>query len=184
MTLLLSSQYADPTALAVGESSLPRLLAANGGSNTGSGTLRFTHFTATKSETITQLRLLTGNTAAAATPTLVRAGVYSEAANGDLTLVGAIPSDTSLFASGAAVYTRTLSASFQKVAGQRYAVGVLVVTGAAPPTLMGSVLPNSPEGGMSPRVGTLLNSQTDLPASVPNASLVGAASMHYVVLLP
>lgn len=151
---------------------------------TGNQTVRLTYFTARKSETVTQLRLVGGATAAGATPTLVRAGVYSVAANGDLTLVGGIANDPSLFAAVSTSYVRALTAPFDKVAGQRYAVGVLVVSGATTPTLTGHPALSPSEAAIAPRIGALLGGQSDLPAFIAAGALGDAAHLPYVVLLP
>lgn len=155
-----------------------------------SGTLRLTYFRAAVTETIGKIKLISGGTAAGATPTLARVGVYSEAANGDLTLVAAIASDTTLAASAGASYTRNLTAPWSKVRGQRYAVGVLFVTSAAMPTFPG--IPGQAAGGLigaematTPRWTASLAAQTDLPASIPAGSLASSGiGMIFTGLLP
>lgn len=177
----------DSHGLTTGEETFSRLFAtANGASLGSSGSLRLTYFTAKESETISQLRLISGTTAAGATPTLVRAGIYTEAANGDLTLVASIVNDTTIFAGASTAYTRSLSVALAKVAGTRYALGVIVVTGAAVPTVAGFALgtPMGAESGLAPRVAAAWGSQTDLPGSVPVGSLTSSTSMLYAALLP
>ncbi len=173
----------DPDALTTGESTMRRREAA-GSVNTTSGIMRLGYFTARKTEVVTQVRLVSGGTAAGATPTLCRAGVYTVAANGDITLVGSIANDTALLATTFTQYTRSLSVAFTKTAGIRYAVGVLVVTGATAPTLMGTVLPVAAEVGAAPRLSAFVSGQSDLPGSVVVASVTDSAHDPYVVLLP
>lgn len=172
--------------LASGEATLARDVTFSTAIPTASGNLRLTYFTATRSEIVNSVRLIEGATPAGATPTLVRVGIYTVAANGDITLVASTPNDTALL-SGAAgtVVTKALSSPLLKVAGQRYAVGILVVTGATAPTVVGigSNLPAT-ELGMSPRLCAIIGSQTDLPASVVAGSLSNTTVMAYVALIP
>lgn len=155
---------------------------------TGTGTLRLTYFTARKTETTTQIRVWTATTAAGATPTICRVGLYSIATNGNGTLVASIANDTSLFAAASTPYTRSWSVSYAKVAGQLYAMGILVVTAATAPTLMGSAPSQAASNEMfnqTPRKSAALASQTDLPGSFTNASLgASLAIRHYGAILP
>jgi hypothetical protein len=174
----------DPNALAVGESTIPRYLATLTTGNPGTGRLTLAYFTATKAETVTSIKTITGGTAAAATPTLCKMGVYSVADNGDLTLVGQTANDTTLFAAASTAYTRALATSFTKVAGQRYAFAQLVVTAAASPTFVSSPGGNNAETGVAPRMSGSLTGQTDLPASIASGSVAAWSSPLYAVLLP
>lgn len=152
-------------------------IASNAITYPASGGVQLQYFTADKTETINTLTAYTGTVAAGATPTLVRYGVYSVAANGDLTLVASTPNDTTLLAATNTAYPKALSASLAKVAGTRYATAIIVVTAAALPTfhgqqltattVMNTLLRDSP-----PLVGRLTG-QTDLPASITAASLIG-----------
>lgn len=177
--------YTDPNALETGEATIPRFL-ASASLTTASGSMRLTYFTATKTETVTSIRLGTTGTAAGATPTLVRFGLYSVAANGDLTLVASTVNDTTIFAAANTWYTKAVSTPYAKTKGQRYAVACLVVTAAAAPLLVSA--PNmggsSAESALAPRIGAALNSQTDLPASVTSASLATSAQMFYAAVTP
>lgn len=179
-----------PDPLTVGEATLPagRDDATSASVTLTSQQLRLTYFTARKTETITQVRLLAGVTAAAATPTLIRAGIYSvNPSTGDLALLAATASDTAIFAAANTRYTRSLTSSLAKVAGTRYALGMLVVSAAAMPTLIGKLtvagaLPL--ESAELPRICALLSGQADLPSTVTDASLTSTASTQYAVLLP
>ena len=63
-------------------------------------------------------------------------GVFSVDSVGDITPITNTANDTSLFAAPYGTYTRALVSPWQKVAGVRYALGVLVISGAATPTLL------------------------------------------------
>lgn len=175
-----------------GESTVPRALVDNSSSSglrLDSGVLRLTYFTAKKTENITQLRVITGNPAAGATPTLVRFGVYSVAANGDLTLVASIANDTTLLSTTFSRFTRSLSATWAKTQGQRYAFGGLCVTAAAAPILAGAITSafNAGEAAEEPRLTGTVTGQTDLPASILAASVgttTNAFGLVYGALLP
>lgn len=146
------------------------------------GFLYLAYFTARITATVTNV--VTYVTAiAAATPTICRIGVYSVAGNGDLTLLNSTTNDTTLWnATGA--NTKALSSTWSKVKNTRYAVGTIVVTAAAGPTLVGNVIPGLSATaytvlGNAPRVVGTLGSQTDLPSSVTEASLVGSTVFRW-----
>jgi hypothetical protein len=187
-----SLDYLVQQRLTDGGGNIPRNLVSSASAGLVSQRLTLTYFTAQKSAPITKLRTFSGATAAAATPTLCRIGVYSVAANGDLTLVADIASDTALWASQNAAYTKNLSATWNMQAGQRYATGYLIVTATTAPQLVGTLL-GSDSGGFReeiasvaatatlPRMAAGIASQADLPASLTNAQLnVAVASLHYV----
>jgi hypothetical protein len=146
------------------------------------GQMRLGYFRAHRTEAITKVRIAC-TTAAGATPSLIRVGVYSIAANGDLTLVAATTSDTSLLAATATEYEKALSATWNKVAGQWYATALLVKTAAASPAIaaesFGSPALTAAVNGR-PRLAALLGSQTDLPASITSASLSAGQFIPYV----
>jgi hypothetical protein len=154
--------------------------------------LRLTYFTSRKSETTTQVRVISGGTAAGATPSLVRIGLYlidPSTQNG--TLVAATSSDTSVFATANTAYTRSWASPYAKIAGLRYALGILIVTAAATPTFTGQSYvtgnPASAEFALYPRKHAQLGSQSDLPSTFTNASLTasnGSGGRHYGVILP
>lgn len=169
--------------LTVGQGTAERTDTSSAGQSTGTGNLRLAYFTARKSDLVTQVRAISSGTAAGATPTLVRFGLYSIAANGDGTLVAATVNDTTIFAAASTAYTRNLSASYQMVLGQRYAAGILVVTGATAPTILGGNIGDSNEFAMAPRINGVIVGQADLPASF-LALAGGAATRPYMVFLP
>jgi hypothetical protein len=165
----LEWRAADPDALLAGVTTLPRHVM---GQNTNvalgaaSGNLRLAYFTAPRAEVWTQVGWVGGTVAAAATPTLVRWGLYSVAANGDLTLVASTPNDTTLFAVASAVGAKSFSVAYAAVAGQRYAIGILVVSGVAIPSIQGVSLNQATvQASLAPRITGVIPAQADLPLS-------------------
>lgn len=168
-----------------GEETFERLFMSSSGSPTStSGRLILGYFTARKTETTANVRVISGNVAAAATPTLCRIGLYTEAANGDLALVASTANDTALFASTFTPYVRAWTASYAKVMGQRYALGILVVSGAAMPALYGNGGVSSSEAAIAPRLCGMVTGQADLPVSVLAASVAANNACPYGVVLP
>ena len=174
---------ADPDDLTSGESTLSRRAIMNGATLT-SGIVRLTYFTAKKTETINSVRVGTYTTAAGATPTLCRIGIYSVDGSGNLTLVASTANDTALFAAASTTYTKALSASWSKTAGQRYAVGVLVVTAATAPTIQGQILSLGDELGQAPRLAGARAGQSDLPSSITAGNVVDTTHQCYVAMVP
>lgn len=179
--------YLTTQALTVGEATMPRDLAFSSITMT-SQSLRLAYFTALKTEAISQVRVITLGTAAGATPTVVRVGIWTTDGTGALlALVGSTPNDTALLASTNTAYTKALSAPFTKQAGQRYAAGLLVVTAAAAPTVGGLAqggLIGSETTTVAPAVSALVGSQSDLPATVAAGGLTATTNRPYIVLLP
>jgi len=161
-----------------------RLAQSTTGTTMTTQILRLSYFTARKTETSTQVRVLSGGTAAGATPSLARIGLYTIAANGDGTLAASITSDTALFAATSTAYTRSWSSSIGMVAGNRYALGVLVVTAATAPVLLSNVVGVASEAGVAPIVGGTISAQTDLPSSFLSGSVSASSSCVYGAILP
>lgn len=173
--------------LVSGETTLAREFVTYLDRATGSGNMRLTYFTAQKNEIITQVKMFTGSTAAGATPTLVRIGIWTADASGALlALVGSTPNDTTLLADANTGYTKALSASWAKVAGQRYAHGILVVTAATAPTMAGLGIGGLPttELAIAPRIAGYMGALSDLPSSAGSGSISNASSLYYAALLP
>ena len=164
-----------------GEETVSRLLCSSIALGTGTGTMRISFFTARKSRQSTAIRVVTGSTPAAATPTLCRLGLYSVAPNGGLTLVASTPNDTTLFAVAGTAYTKAWSAPVEIAAGQRYAIGFLVVSAAATPTFTGAAAVAA-DSNLAPRTGASLGGQADLPATATDASLSGLGGVYYAVI--
>lgn len=131
--------------------------------STSSGDLYLTYFTAYRSMPVTSISFVTGDTAAAATPTLVRFGLYSIDEIGDLALETACASDTDLLDATDTEYTAVVTTEYEVDAGTRYAAGLLIVTEEAEPSIRG-IGPAAPE--TSPRLTGLVTAQTDLPAAI------------------
>lgn len=167
--------------LLAGESTFPRRMTNSAGVTTGNQNLRLTYFTARKTETIGTVRTISGSTAAVGA-TLARIGIYEADASDNLTLVASVANDTNLWIAQNTVYTSTLSASFTKKLGTRYAVGVLVVGTSTAPTLCGMAYLVATELALAPRLSGFMGSQSDLPSSVAVGSLGGTANQTYAAL--
>ena len=182
------SRYLD-----TGESIYDRDFNVTGAAST-TQTLTLMGFRAIKSETITRIQVYTGGTAAAATPTLVRMGIYQRVVAGPTGvintwgLVASHASDLTLFAAANTTYTKTLTTTFNKQAGSDYAVGMLIVSAVAFPTF------NAPHALTSASYNTdamlaqpiqfgRVTGQADLPTSIPVASVVVSAVGHFHALL-
>lgn len=166
--------------VSAGETVLPRFAFASTNALV-SGAMRLSYFTAGRSETIGSLVAATGATAAAATPTLCRMGIYAIASDGAGTLVASTANDTALFSAANTIYTKALSASLAKVAGQRYAFAILVVSGTTMPNFVStsnsSIL--AAENAVEPRITASLAGQADLPASFASGSLAAVGPALY-----
>lgn len=173
--------------LTTGEETFSRNLISINSGVTTSQNVRMSYFTARKSETTTQVRVISGSAAAGATPTFCAMGLYLiDPSTGDGTLVASTANDTSLFATTNTVYTRSWQASYAKVAGQRYSLGVLVVTAAALPTLTGNAnnAGLTAEWGVAPRLTGTLTGQSTLPSTFTAGSVAASLSRHYGAILP
>lgn len=152
--------------------------------------IRFTYITARKSEIINTLSTFTGATAAGATPTLCRVGVYSvDSKNGNLTLMAACANDTALWNAPNARFDKSLTTPWRKQAGTRYALACLCVSVAALPVLQGggsgsTTTVISDLMNLEPRLVAALSGQADLPASVASASLISSTPKPGFLALP
>lgn len=182
---LSAQQLAPAVLLSSGEEVISReVVSAN--TATVSGRVQLTYFTARKSETTTQTKMYTGATAAGATPSLCRIGLYSIDGSGNGTLVAAVANDTTLFGSTNSGFTRSWSSSYSKVAGQMYALGIIVISAAAMPTLA-SIAGAANAAAMwstDRRLTANINSQTDLPSSFVPGSLTTSGVRFYGEILP
>lgn len=168
--------------LTSGEEIFPPDDAQSGTNVTTTQTLRLSYFDCRKSESTTAVRVISGGTAAAATPTLVRIGLYTIDSTGAGTLVASTANDTALFATTATVYTKSWSVAYNKVRGTRLAVGVLVVSAVATPTLAGKGITSTAEVSLAPRKTGSISGQTDLPSSFTGASVSSSFSRFYAAL--
>lgn len=165
-----------------GEEIFPADDAQAGTNVTTTQVLRLSYFDCRKSESTTGVRIISGGTAAGATPTLVRIGLYLIDSSGNGTLVASTTNDTALFASTATVYTRSWSTPYNKIRGTRLAVGVLVVSSATTPTLAGKALTSTAEVSLAPRKTGSISSQSDLPSSFTAGSVSSSFSRFYAAL--
>lgn len=147
---------------------------------TVSGTVYLSYKRATKTITASNVTVVTTSTAAAATPTLVRIGIYSvNESTGDLTLVASTANDTTLLAAASTGYTKALSSSVSLTSGTLYAFGLLIVSAATMPTMSGNSMRSSEMFLSTARLSATRTGQTDLPSSISNANLVATNSMPY-----
>jgi len=172
--ICVSPQVINPDALQVGESTMPDRRSATAAVTMSSGVLRLSYFTARKTESINNIQITSHSTAAGATPTVCRVGIYSIDSTGAGTLVASIANDTTIFQNITTRYSRALTSTFNKIAGQRYAVGVLVVTAATAPTVLG-FNPSSASSVFydAPQLCGSFAAQTDLPGSFTQANAQG-----------
>lgn len=144
--------------------------------------LNLSFFRARVGGTYTTFNVYSGSTAAGATPTLLRFGVFSVASDDAITLIGSTANDTTMLAATTTKYTKALSASVSLTAGSRYAFGVLVVTGAALPALYGASTMVAALQAEAPRLCARVESQADLPASVAGGSLLTTTNRFHAWL--
>lgn len=166
-----------------GQSTMSRFSILVASASVSSQSMRLTYFTATKTQTVSRIEMFSGTTAAAATPTLIRLGLYTVADNGNLTLVASTPNDTTLFAAATTLYNKALSAPYILLKGQRYAFGILIVSAVATPTFYGNNAIPVAVAQYNPRVAAALSGQADLPSSVANASLIVTNQTFFAAFL-
>lgn len=155
----------------------PRLLCSTAGTLT-SGTVQYTYFTPQNTLTISNLLICssTGN----GSISLCRIGLYTAAANGDLTLVARTASDTSIIGSNNTLYTKALDttggypASYSLVRGTRYAFGFIVVFTSTAPSVRGLNLIGALTT-LLPYLARQQAGQSDLPTGPTVAGTVAAA---------
>jgi hypothetical protein len=176
--------------LTLGEETFCRFWANSSSAQAGaSGTMLLTYFTAQKTESITTLSVSPGT--AGAGLTLARYGVYSVGAAGALSsLLASSANNTSqwtiatpgLNGTNAAA---TLTSTFSKVAGTRYAIGLLAV-GTTMPSFIGCTpMAAAPaDCAQDPRVCGVVTGQANLPASVVSGSIANYGIAPYVWLQP
>lgn len=172
-------------ALPTGETVLPRWTANGNTVGTASGSLKLSYFTALRTETITTVRLYVGAVVAGATPTLTRIGIWSATDDGALTgLVASTANDTALLTGSTnSSRTKALQSSWSKGRGNRYAIGVLVVTGATAPQFLGTFPGVSAETGDGQRWAGNVSGLTDLPTTQSAGSIGNATSVVQFHLL-
>jgi len=147
--------------------------------------LRLTYFTARKTETITQVRTLTGATPATSA-TLCKIGIFSEdPATGNLTRVAVTADEkANIWLAASTAYTVSLASGFTKTKGTRYAVACLYVGTGNAPTFYGNASIVASEAFVAPRIAAMGPASTDMPTSISNSSLTAQSHQVYTVLLP
>jgi hypothetical protein len=165
-----ASAFTQAEPLASGEAIYARLL-ANTNITLASGTLVLSYWTAATSGTATSVSTATVSTAAAGL-TYAAIGIYSVGVTGNLTLLSSTGNRTgNIWLSTFAIDTQTLSPGFARVAGTRYALGVLAV-GTTPPQLQAAgTLFAFEEPQFSPLNFANVTGQATLPSSVAAASI-------------
>lgn len=176
-----STDIYNGNAITSGEELMSRLHAIGASPLNASGTVHLAYFTARKTETAANLRMLTDDTAATGV-TLAKMGVYSVDGSGNLTLVASTASDTTLFNGTYTAFQRSFTASLSKVKGTRYAVAVIVV-GAGMPKLTG-VTCSGADASLNPRICGIVTGQADLPASITAASVAEDYRIFQATITP
>ena len=172
--------------LAIGGETFSREDLSSSAVTSFSQSMRLVYFTALKSFTTTQVRVLGGSTAAAATPTLIENGLFEISTAGDGTRIAVTGNDTSLYSVANSAHTRLWLASYNMVIGQRYALSWLVVSAVAMPTYTGIVMaPGAQtEVSLSPRVNGTIGGIPATPTSFTAASVGLIVMRPYGVILP
>jgi hypothetical protein len=149
-----------------------------------SNTVRFGYLTAPRTETVTQLVLRCGAVAASATPTVVQFALYSVASNGNLTKLSETANDTALLSAQNTDYAKALGASVPLTAGQRYAIGVLVVTAGTVPQVAATNTLGGTSSTLLPYMATTYAASGSFPSSIVFGTLGIHASVIYAAAIP
>ena len=166
-----------------GETAFNRILVLGSVSITNQS-MRFVCFTARRTETITQCRTYVGATAQAGA-TLARIGVWTVDASDNFTaLVASTTNDTALWTTPNAAAGKAFTASFTKVRGTRYAVGMLVDGTSTAPVLGCLSTGLSVVNSAVPRLNGFYGSQSNLPSTASVGSFTASTAIPYVELLP
>lgn len=130
-----------------------------------SGTLYLSYLEASGSDEVNQLQFVVGDTAAGATPSLVKFALFVVESDGSLTRV-AVGSSAEILGDPATAQSMQVTA-LDLVSGSRYALGLLVITNAATPTMVGvqSVLPSSIVAS-EPALAHVVTGLADMPTTV------------------
>jgi hypothetical protein len=139
-----------------------------------SGNVYFTFFTPRWSINIDEISIVSSATATNGA-SLVRFGLYTFDGT-TATLVARTATDNTIFSTGNTLYTRTLStgggypATYNLVAGTRYALGVIVVATNPGSVYTAFELIPSAMSALSPRMSGLVSGQADLPTTASSFS--------------
>lgn len=149
-----------------------------------SGTLYLSYFRSSKSQAVVRWDTATTSTPFAATPTLIRAGLYSVDDANNLVLLGASASDTTLGAVANTKFGKVFAAAAEVHFGQRYAWGFLAISATTMATLLGPSLAGSSNVAMlsDPRVNGIVSGQADLPITITAASVAASNQLIWAEL--
>ncbi len=183
---VLNYSQSGSTSRSIVETSLRELITGNNGLT--SGQVYFSYFTPDYTISISNLTSVSRGTAAGATPTLCKMGLYAVDSSSNLTCIARTANDTALWASGNTAYTRAIVddgqggsiSSVTLTRGQRYAFAVIIITGAALPQLAAAPMGNGAVTFLPPILATVSGTgQTDLTASYTAASVSGTGAKFY-----
>ena len=146
--------------------------------------LNLTVFQAEQTMLVSNITVQNGNTAAGATPSLIRVGLYSVSGT-TATQLCVCTSDTSKLAAAYTAYTFPMTAPAVVTRGTTYFAAALVVTAAAAPTLLAR--PAAAVGnatydslfGSGYRSGAIAG-QADLPATFTTTNIAGPTQTYPV----
>jgi hypothetical protein len=141
-----------------------------------SGEAGFTYFTPLNNTTVSSVRMCSAAVASAGL-TVGRMGLYTVSGN-NLTLVARTDNDTTLFSATFTQYLRSFNtdggypATYDLVAGVRYALGYIVV-GTTMPQLYGNGFSSTTIYALEPRMSASATGQADLPTTLTVSGTVG-----------
>jgi hypothetical protein len=160
------------------------------GSSLTSGRIVFSYFQADSALAAGHVLIPTGTTlnTAAGAGALIRAGLYSVAANGTLTQLASTTNDVAAMSTANSEVSKALSATVTFVPGGWYAYGLLVVSTAMPNTvaaIAGSAAQGAGGNGRH-RLAGFFSGQTDLPAdagTIASGSISNTGNMPYAAFI-
>lgn len=167
-------QYGSQLNLNNGFSSLPFRTGVTQQALVASQALNLSYFRAPRYLHSVAAKPFSGSTAAAATPTLIRYGLWTvdPLTGALLALVASTPNDTTLFLVANTGYSKNWSVPYDFIKGQWYAAGLLIVSAAVLPTVFGINGTNQfIVNGALPRIAGTVLAQADLPATVAAGSI-------------
>ena len=170
-----------------GESVFDRIPLTNSNAS-ASGQIRFAGFICQRSEVVKTVRLVTGGTAAGPTPTFGKVGVYHRFGANWVKEAESI-NDINLFNAANSTFNVAMVSPMRKIVNEQYLVAQMMISAAALPVFQ------CPSSGwvtaymtdvlnQLPRLTGALTGQTDLPASIPDASIVNTTGTFHALLLP
>ena len=147
----------------------------------GNQVLYLSYVTSPKVFTAANHAMYSSATAAAATPTTVKFGLFTVAANGDLTRVAITANQTSTFVVPNTRYPWPYLASVGIVPGQVYASGWLIDSAVAMPTVIGptALTPTATAWSQAPKLNGVITAQTDIAATYTAGQVAASALRHY-----